>query len=265
MRDSIQIIIVSHNHGGFLYNCLDSLHRNTSLKIKIVVIINNPKDDISYEIIKKFLNKFYEIKILKNKKPQGLAKNLNQGIKLFNEDFILILNPDTILTKNAIDNLYKFAKNMPKAAICGPKILNPDESIQYSARRFPNFKTFLIRRLPWRKFFINSKINLHHLGYDLDLNKSQRVDWLLGACWLVKRKAIEDIGLFDERYYLYVEDIDYCYRVWKKGWECWYVPQSTIIHYHQAESDKRFFTIYNLYHIKSMFYYFLKNNLKIIK
>ena len=250
----IDILIVSHNNGQFLGDCLSSIFSSTKLPFEVLLIVNDYKDKESQKIAEK-----YSINILINKHKKGLAANLNQGIKMTKGEYILVLNPDTKLTKGALENLVFFMKKHPKVAICGPKLVYPDGSLQLSARRFPNFKTFLIRRLPIRRFLLNSKINLYHLGVDLNNNKTHPVDWILGACMLIRRKATEEIGFFDESYYLYVEDIDLCFRAWKKGWQVWYVPKAKVIHYHQAKSDKNFLSIYNWYHIKSMWWYFLKN------
>lgn len=252
---NLDIIIITHNHGQYLQNCLSSIFSSFKIKVNLILIINNSKDKKSLKIAKKFS----QVKTIINKKPKGLSANLNQGIRLSKRDFILILNPDTMVTRAAIEKLINFMKKNPKVGICGPKLIFPDGSLQYSARRFPNLKTFLIRRTPLRWFLKQSKDNLNHLGIDLNHSKTQPVDWLLGACLLLRRKMIDDIGLFDEKYYLYVEDIDYCFRAWRKGWQVWYVPEAVVIHHHLALSDKKPFSIYSWYHLKSMWRYFWKN------
>jgi GT2 family glycosyltransferase len=120
-------------------------------------------------------------------------------------------------------------------------------------------------KLPIRRFLINSRLNLYHLGADLNHKKIQPVDWVLGACMLIRCKAIEEIGFFDENYYLYVEDIDLCFCAWKKIWQVWYVPKAKVIHHYQAKSDKNFLSIYNWHHFRSMFWYYWKNILRFKK
>lgn len=258
----VSVIIISHNHGEYLKKCLSFLIKNTkSLKTEIFLIINNSFDKKSIKEGKRYS----KIKLIINKKPKGLSANLNQGIKQSKGDYILILNPDTIIIDKAIEKLINFMKKNPKVGITGPKLIFPNGKLQLSTRRFPNWKIFLLRRTPLRIFFNNSKIIKHHLGADLNHSKAQPVDWLLGACLMIRRKVIKDIGCFDEKYYLYCEDIDYCFRAWKKGWEVWYVPDSVIIHHHLAISDKNFFSVYNWYHFRSILRYFFKNILGIIK
>jgi GT2 family glycosyltransferase len=251
----LDIIIVSTNQKKYLKRCLPSLFKSTTKKLNVIVVDNNSSDGTS-----KFLRKkFPVIKLIINKKKEGFAHNCNLGIKQSESNFVMLLNPDTVMVPGAIEKLYFFLKKHPKVGICGPQLRFPNGQIQMSCRKFPTWKTAIVRRSPFRRFFINSKENKHHLGYDVDHSKTQSVDWLLGACMLIRKKTIEDIGLFDEKYYLYVDDIDYCYRAWKKGWEVWYVPDSLIIHHHLAESDKKLLSIFSWYHLKSMWWYFRKH------
>jgi GT2 family glycosyltransferase len=259
---NVDIIIISHNHGKYLNHCLSSIQKSVSnLRFKVILIINNKLDKTSIKVAQKF--SFVNLQI--NSKPKGFAANINKGVKQTNSPYIFIINPDTVLTKNSLEKMVKFIEKNKKVAICGPKLVFLDGTLQYSARRFPSFKIALIRRTPLRYFFKNSSINKFHLGYDLDHNKAQKVDWLLGAVMLIRRKAFDDIGYFDERFFLYCEDIDYCYRAWEKGWEVWYYPEAVVKHHHLAESDRRFLSIYTLYHYHSMVIYFLKNIAKLIR
>jgi len=252
---NIDAIIVSTNQKEYLKKSLKSLFASTKKKLNIIVIDNNSSDKTSI-----FLKKNYPtIKIIINKETMGFAHNCNLGIKLCKKKYILLLNPDTEVAPGAIEKLYFFLTTHPKVGICGPQLKFPNGDMQMSCRRFPTWKTAIVRRSPLRHFFVNSKENRHHLGYDIDHTKIQPVDWLLGACLLIRKKTINNIGLFDEEYHLYVEDIDYCYRAWKAEWQVWYVPESVIIHHHRAESDKKLLSVFSWYHLKSMWYYFWKN------
>ena len=252
---NIDVVIVSDNHKKYLKKCLVSLFKSTTSKLDVIVIDNHSQDKTS-QLIKK---KYPMVKLIVNKKPEGFAHNVNLGIKQSNKEFILLLNPDTEITPGAIEKLYLFLGTHPKVGICGPQLKFPNGNLQLSCRRFPTWKTVIVRRSPLRSLLTNSKENKRHLGYDIDHSKTQPVNWLLGACLLIRREALDKIGLLDEKYYLYVDDIDYCYRAWKKGWEVWYVPTSTVIHHHLAESDKKLFSIRSWYHLKSMWRYFWKN------
>ncbi len=262
MKLDLTVIIISHNHEQYFKNCLASLFKYSEKNFEVLFIENSLNQTIPEFIRKNYSN----IKLFINKKPKGFAANCNFGIKTAKTKYILILNPDIEIKKNSIEKLYNFMEKHPKTMICGPKLLNPDGSLQYSARRFPNFLTFITRRTPLRFFMKNLSINKKHLGCDLDHSKAQKVDWLLGSALMIRKKFIEKIGRFDENFFLYVEDIDLCKRVWLNGGEVCYVPQSAMIHHHLAKSDQSFFSVYSWYHTKSMFYYFWKYNLnKIMK
>lgn len=252
---NLDILIVNHNQEDYLKKCLSSLFSSTNKRFNVMVINNIPHQKTA-DFVK---NKYSKVNLIQNKKMQGFAANCNLGIKRTKNEFILILNADVEFTPKSIDKLYLFMVKNPKVGIAGPQLKYPNGKLQFSCRRFPNFKTFIIRRTPLRIFLFNSKENKYHLGYDFDHSKAQPVDWLLGACLMIRRKMINEIGMFDKNYFLYVEDIDLCYRAWKKDWQVWYVPESVMIHHYSAYSDKNFFSLYNLWHFKSMWHYFWKN------
>jgi len=146
----------------------------------------------------------------------------------------------------------------PEAGACGAQLLFPDGTLQLSCRRFPDLRTFLVRRTPFRRFLWGSSANAYHLMADIDHHLAQPVDWLLGACLLVRREIINTVGLMDESYYLYVEDIDWCYRMKQRGWQVWYVPSAKIIHHHLAVSDKALLSQRSWIHFQSMVRFYRK-------
>jgi len=255
----IDVIIVSTNEKRLLKTAIKSLFAFIGdIKIRIIVIDNNSKDGTSLYVERNYPL----ITIIKNDKIEGFAHNCNLGIKHSNSKYVLLLNPDTEVLPGSIGKLYNFLETNPKVGICGPQLIFPDGKLQMSCRRFPTWKTAFIRRSPFRGFFVNSKENRHHLGYDFNHSKSQPIDWLLGACLLIRRKMIKDIGLLDEKYFLYVDDIDYCYSAWKKKWPVWYVPTSIVVHHHAAASDKKLINIPSCHHLRSMWHYYRKNMTK---
>jgi hypothetical protein len=151
----------------------------------------------------------------------------------------------------------------PQVGLCGPQLRFPDNSVQLSCRAFPTWRSVLVRCTPLRVFLRNSAFNRQHLLADLDHSLIQEVDWLLGAALMIRRQMLDTIGLLDERYFLYVEDIDYCLRAHLAGWRVFYMPEAVIIHHHLAVSDRRFFSKYSYYHFVSMLYYFMKYRLPV--
>lgn len=174
-----------------------------------------------------------------NKKNLGFAKAVNQGLKSFQGKYALILNPDIIVLPGSIEKLYQFMEERPNCAVAGPQLLNPNKTIQYSCCRFPKWYTPILRRtflgkLPWGKKHLQS-----YLMTDWDHRTIREVDWLLGAALMVSKEAINKVGLMDDRYFLYFEDIDWCRRFHRAGSKVFYVPQSQMYHFHQRLSAER--------------------------
>ncbi|MGE5221285.1 MAG: glycosyltransferase family 2 protein [Omnitrophica WOR_2 bacterium] len=249
------VVIVTHNHAEYLDCCLASLIPETNQQGGEIIVIDNLSSDNSVGIIQKYP----QVKLHINQKPRGFAANYNLGMAYAQGKYLLLLNPDTEVNAGALKILFEFMENNQKVGICGSQLTFPDGTIQHSARRFPNLGTVIVRRTPLRIFLKNSKTNQQHLMVDMDYAKPQNVDWLLGACLMVRREAIEQVGPLDEGYFLYVEDIDWAKRMHHSGWDVYYVPEAKIIHHHLAVSDKRFFSRRMWIHIQSMIRYARKH------
>lgn len=268
-KTKVSIIIISTNEAHFLDNCLSSIFLSSLDKNKYeVILINNNSSDNTDLLVRK---KYPQVKIFHRKKRFGFSANNNYGIKRSSGKYVLLLNADTMCQKQSIQTLLKFMENHPNVGVCGPKLIYPDGSLQLSCRKFPTLWSGILRRSPLRMTLPSTMRAKQHLNISIDHNKIQKVDWLLGACIMISKKAIKKIGLLDEKYFLYVDDIDYCWRAWNSDWQVYYVPTSTIVHYHQAESDRKLFSIHSKYHIKSMLHflwkhkYFFKKNFYITK
>lgn len=211
----LSIIIVNWKTTEFLNRCINSIYINTKkINFEIIVIdneSNNDTDDI--------LKYHPEIILIKNPENLGYAKGCNQGIKISNGKYILLLNPDTVILNNALEKLISFADKTPSAGIFGPKLINKDGSLQLSCCIFP-------------KVFSKS--------YMLKIeNTITNVDWLVGACSLIRREVINDVGYLDEDFFMYGEDMDFCYRTKKRGWNCLFYPLSEVLHIGNVSGDKK--------------------------
>lgn len=171
---------------------------------------------------------------------------------------ILFLNPDTEMEIDVLAILTGYLDSHPDVGMVGPRLVFPDGTLQLSARRFPTMKTVIARRTPLRSILRGSRWNRYHLMEEADHSQTLEPDWLLGACIMVRRKAFEDVGGFDEGYRLYVEDIDLAYRMRTKGWKIVYVPQAVVIHHHIAESDHHLFSRASMWHFASMMRFWRK-------
>ncbi len=260
MRPDVTIIIVATNEAELLKNCLLSIQKTQkNLDIELFVV-NNASTDQTEFYIKKYATTKH-VHIIRNTNIRGFAYNNNLAIKKARADHILLLNPDTELLPEALQTILKFMKRHKTVGIVGPKLLNPDGSLQYSCRRFPTWKTFFVRRTPLRYLFAQSDSNDFHLMKNENHDQERQVDWVLGGCMCIRKKMVDSIGLLDEKYYLYVDDIDYCLRAWRAGWEVWYLPRSRVTHHHRAQSDKKLLSIYSVYHAQSMLRFVLKYGL----
>jgi hypothetical protein len=254
---NVSIVIVTMNHLKFLKKLLYSLFEtnipNTSFE---VILIDNCSNDDTVTYIKK---NYPQIKLIVNISIKGFAYNSNLGIKNSLGQYILLLNPDIMLLPNAIDNLYDFMEEYKDVGIAAPMLLNADLTHQNSVRRFIDLKILFYRILHWGNDKNTNPAVNYYLMNDLDKEKIQPVDWAIGAALFVRREAIETVGMLDENFFLYIEDQDWCYRMWQNGWKVYYVPNSKMIHDHQRASIKNGLNKKTLYHAKSLGYFFWKH------
>lgn len=251
----LSIIIVNHNHNKYLKkNILSIISKTKSINFEIIIINNTISDNINY-----LKNLYNNLIIINNEESLGYSKNNNIGIDISKGKYIAVLNPDTYLHNNVFFTLINYLDSDEKIAICGPKILNYDGSLQYTCRKFPSLISTILFRTPIRFFIKNNNYRKSHLMMDFSHEESLKVDWMLGACLLFKKSFINEIGLFDENFFLYCEDIDLCFRTKKIGLECHYVPQAILYHEHQAESDKKIVSKRSVIHLKSMIHFIFKH------
>lgn len=233
MRSLVSIVIVNHNTCMLLMQCLESL-KHVKGNIEIIVVDNNSTDD-SPKMVR---NLFPNVKLIRNEKNYGFAKGNNIGIKESKGNFILFLNSDTkVIDKLFLEKLLKVAKEK-EVGIVGAQLINENGQKQNSAAWITPSKIF------------------YYTG-----NKPKEVDWVSGACFLIKRELIEKIGLFDENFFLYYEETDYCYRAKKNNYKVKIQPNAKIIHY-GGETSKKMNKDFITYHwYRSRMYFFLKHRL----
>lgn len=248
----LSIIIINFRMAEKLFRCLESIINTQDMNNIEMIVVNKPSSDNAYNIIKK---KFIHIKMIESKKF-GIAHMRNLGIKEACGDYLLFLDADTIILQN-LNPALEFLEKHSEGAGLGVKLIGPDRKLQYSARTFYDFKTILMRRTPLQLLFANSSIIRKHLMMDWAHDEPFIVDWVQGAFLLIKRRALEVIGLFDEFSPFGFEDVAWCYRAGKKGWKIYYYPYITVIHEYRRSSAS-IFSLRALYH----FWAFLRFSLK---
>jgi GT2 family glycosyltransferase len=193
-----------------------------------------------------------DVQVLENEQLLGFSANVNKGIEATTGEYVVISNPDAVPEPNCVAELVHFTEAHPRCGIAGPKMLNPDGTLQASRRTFPTIGGTIVRRSPLRMLFPPLHWQRRHYLLDAPTDEPIQVDTMLGAFLLMRRTMLEQIGGWDAGYKLYVEDIDLSYRAMKAGWERWWVPAAVVRHEYQAVIDKHFFTRRNLWHLHAM-------------
>lgn len=224
----ISICMVSLNCWKVLVDCLASMNEAVSGVKHEIIIIDNASSDGTAE---KTRARFPDAKIVQNLSNVGFSRGTNQAIRLSSGRYILWLNTDTILKPYSLHGLYQFLESHPQAGIVGPKVLNPDGTFQPQCRRgLPTPLASLFYSLKLHKLWPNSHSVGQYLLTYLPIDNAHQVDAVSGACLLARREVWESIGPLDENIFGFGEDIDWCVRARKAGWEVWYSPESVITH-----------------------------------
>jgi GT2 family glycosyltransferase len=241
----LSIIIVSFNTKEVTLACLNSIVKNTQgIKYEIIVIDNNSIDG-SVEALKKLPNK--ALRVVENKKNLGFAAANNQGIKAAHGRYLLFLNSDTLIKDDLFREMVAWLDREPEIGIATCALHNKDGSLQGTGGYFPT----LLRVFSWMTIedipFIDKLIKSFHPLHSKSLfrnehfyKRKRHLDWLTGAFLLVRRQVTDDIGGWDEQYFMYAEDTDFCFRAKKKGWQIFYNPQWSITHLGGASGTAEF-------------------------
>jgi GT2 family glycosyltransferase len=226
-RPLADLVIVNYRSYEELSRCLSSLEPLRS-NFATVTVVDQESDGASATAVARA---FPWALILERRTNDGFATGINAGAASGHAPFLLLLNPDCVAGTDFVARLVDFAVEHPEAAIVGPRILNADGTIQGSARRFPGWSTFIAGRSSWlTKKFPNNPLSRWNLPAFAEGSGTSRVDWVSGACMLVRRDAFDQAGGMDERFFLYWEDADLCRRLDELGWRTLYLPDAEVVH-----------------------------------
>lgn len=243
----LSVVIVNYNVKYFLEQCLHSVRRAMKgIEVEVFVVDNNSVDGS----VKMLKEKFPEFILIANKDNKGFSKANNQGIRISKGEYVLLLNPDTIIEDDTFKKIITFMDEHPDAGGLGVKMIDgKGRFLPESKRGLPTPAIAFYKIFGLSKLFPRSKVfGQYHLSY-LDKEKTHKVDVLSGAFMLLRRSALDKAGLLDETFFMYGEDIDLSYRITKAGFNNYYYPEVRIIHY-KGESTKKssvnyVFTFYN--------------------
>jgi GT2 family glycosyltransferase len=216
------IVLVCWNNKDYLEPCLRSLYEGDLRSKFDIVVVDNGSTDGSQEMLR---NKFPQVKIIQNDYNAGLGRASNQGIEATSGRYILLLNNDTLVNGHSLDALVEFLDTQSEAGAVGGRLLNSDGSYQAGDTNFPSLhEEFLIATRIGALFWPNYPDRTHS-------TEPKEADWLGSACLLLRRKALDGIGLLDEEYFIYGDEADLQYRLRKAGWKVYYLPDVTTIHF----------------------------------
>ncbi len=237
----LSIIIVSWNTCDLLQACLESVYRNAPDCLFEVLVVDNASKDGSLEMVR---GRFPRVVVLSNTRNLGFASANNQAIAISSGRYILLLNSDTVVMPGALEKLIEFFEQHPRAGAAGGHLLNPDGSLQYSCSPSPTLRSEARRllRMP------GVRTDGYYPMETWDLHKYHEVDVLLGACLMLRKEVLNTVGVLDETYFMYSEEVDLCRRVQLAGWKLFWVPNAFVLH-HGGQStgqiaDKMFLQLY---------------------
>lgn len=232
----VSIIIVSFNTRELLESLLISIIENTKrVRFEIIVVDNASTDDsarLAKELTKEVLGR-----VLKNTKNLGFAKANNQGIRRARGKYLLLLNSDTHLIEDSVSGMFDFLEKDKSVGVAGCKLLNRDGSLQENGGFFPDIWRLFLWALLLDDLPVLNRLNLYH-PHKIFYQGKKSVDWVTGAFFMIRRNVIEEVGLFSEKFFMYVEEIEYCWRVKKFGWRVIYNPLTSIVHIGGASSNR---------------------------
>jgi N-acetylglucosaminyl-diphospho-decaprenol L-rhamnosyltransferase len=216
----VSVVIVTFNSERWIERCLESVRGYDT------IVVDHGSTDETLEIVRR---RFSDVHVIEEENL-GMGGGNNAGMRLASGRYFLLLNSDAWVTGDAVEQLARFADQRPDSAVVGPRLLNPDGSLQRSVRAFPTLwrlatEYLFLRKLAPRSRALNS---FYEGGFDHD--QVREVDWVFGACLLVRRDAADEVGLFDESFFMFSEETDWCYRFHEAGWRVFFFPDAEVVH-----------------------------------
>ena len=249
---TVSIIILTWNSEHHIGPCLASLERGLQAFSSEIIVVDNGSKDRTCAIVS---NSRPDAQLLRNPDNRGVAPARNQGILHSQGKYVLILDDDTVVQTNALDRLIRYMEANPEVGLCGPKLTDANGELQLSCRRFPTLIDKLARRLPGA---LARKIASEAEMADWDHKAIRQVDYVIGACQLIRRSTLDAVGLFDERIFYGPEDVDICLRLQQAGWPVVYNPEAVVVH-EERRMTRSLVTTLAWKHIWGLGYFFRKH------
>jgi GT2 family glycosyltransferase len=257
----LSIIIVNYNTKDMLQQCLFALYYGPRSIPFETILVDNGSRDGSTSMVRK---DFPEVHIIENKENVGFASANNLGLGIARGDYILLLNSDTRVIGDALVKLVSFLDHHPNVGVVSGRLVYPDFSDQGVARTFPKpFNALFGRTTLLNRLFPNNRYSRKYLvSRQQKSDKPFEVDWVSGACLLVRKRVIDEVGFLDQKFFMYWEDADLCFRIKQKGWKVFCVPEALIIHYEGKSSHSRKSSRLIIEFNKSVYHYYRKHHIR---
>lgn len=263
----VAAVVVNFNAGDHLAGCVRSLLSEPL--VREIIVVDNGSSDRSLEVLASEVQESEApavaqeghaaaVTVIRSGWNRGYGGGANLGARATSEEMLLVCNPDVVITAGAVRELVARMGSNPKAAIVGPRLDEAGGALYPSARRFPSLADAVGHGLVGL-FTRDNRFSRRYKMLDCDRSSSQEVDWVSGACFLARRRAYTALGGFDESYFMYMEDVDLCWRAWRAGWTVEYEPAATAVHV-QGVSTRRSPYLMTLAHHRSLLRYVLKTS-----
>ncbi len=224
----LTVIIPNYNTRTLLRNCLESIYRYTDGITFEVICVDGNSPDRSGDMV---AQEFPDVILVRKASNESYARSINQGLRLSRARYACLLDSDTLLIENAFAPLVRFMDEHPDAAVCGPKLLNPDGSVQHHIRSFAGAGVFFLQTLNWHRLFPKNKRMNRYYNTDFDYSKVQTVESVGTSAYIIRRSTWETVGLMDENFRWCMPDIAYNYTLYKRGFKLYYMPSVAVIHF----------------------------------
>ena len=231
---NLSVVIITYNSAQYISNCLHSVVREIGHRNAELIFVDNKSEDTSLKLLTAFsesdLPENISVRIIANELNSGYAPANNQGMKISSGEYLLLLNPDVNIRQNSLKVMLDTLNEEPSIGMVAPQFLFPDGTIQPSCRRFPQYSSVIYEALGLTKLFSHSEtFNAWKMG-DFDHSARREVDQPMSSCVLLKRELLNQVGLMDEQFIMFFNDVDWCKRIKGAGWKIVFNPEATVEH-----------------------------------
>ena len=255
-RATLGVVIVNYQTPDLTLRCVASMLEHGIARAQDIVVVDNDSPDRSGVRLAAELPD--GVVVILSRRNGGFGAGVNIGVDALQTDLALILNPDTYFERNNMHVIRRMFDESPKLGVAGLKLVNPDGSLQYSARRFYSLPDIVARRTMLGKLGPMRRLERSHLLTRKWRQQPFEADWVMGTGFIVRRSAFEQVGRMDEGYFLYFEEVDLCARMWIDGWRVVAVPEVELVHEHQRSSAAGLLSRSGKTHLRSMARFFAK-------